>query len=875
LLAGTTIALGGNTPPALPSSATAPYGMQFGAATTNQGAGWSVSDTPDLTGTGYDDILIGAPTVSGSPSTLGTASGGSVYLIFGSATVGTTAVTNWANTTISPYYVSNDRVGDLGQLGAATQQNPVSTTQLNFPFSGVTFTATGVDATSSFGASVSYVKLSSGSYGILIGAPNGPDANGANPGTGRAFLISGNFANYIGQTVNVDNPTAYSGLNIVTFVNSANPNGQAFKLGYSVAGGTNIFGDGQGDVILGSPGATVGTSTNGSLVPSQPGAVYALSAALLSGSTQTIDVSTIGQSGSQSAIFVGASPGDTAGFSVADAGDVNGATGTGGNIDDLLIGAPNNLSEGAAYLIYGGSGLASLATVTNNVRYISLSLIGATTSPTVPGATIQGSVASGETGWSVSAGGDFNGDGYADFLIGTPNGSPSDVTLGNSGEADLIYGAASGVSGVVQLGNLPATIQSASFTGANVGDMAGYAVSQVGVINAGQPTSILIGAPGFNSDSGTAYLIPGRAGLTGTYSLSTAVNDPLDALRFTNTTTGSAASTPFFGASLSGRIQGTQANTVDSDNEADFVIGAPGLDITQTAARYLAGGATVLESAFLPVPIPSENSIVAPIGIGGPTAPFSINATTPAALQIYVFPTTTSSGAVFAPATDINVATVKVNGVSFPTATIEADPDQANWVNGVPDAIITITPRSALNLANGTVTFVVSGQTLSTSPLPNENWSGTATVSVTGGSSQPVVSVGGGIATGPVTFTQYIPPFGPTTYVPSIAQLSALNYAPLPLAVALLQYQQPAGFRQRNYAYKHPGKHIGNSRGQTSPTAHVTNTLSSHVFDRSRFHAQKIYVWKPKVPKTKSKILNTIVPAQSTTVKYIDNQLNS
>ena len=44
--------------------------------------------------------------------------------------------------------------------------------------------------------------------------------------------------------------------------------------------------------------------------------------------------------------------------------------------------------------------------------------------------------------------------------------------------------------------------------------MAGYAVSQVGVINAGQPTSILIGAPGFNvRRHGTAYLIPGRAGL--------------------------------------------------------------------------------------------------------------------------------------------------------------------------------------------------------------------------------------------------------------------------------------------------------------------------------------------------------------------------
>ncbi len=43
--------------------------------------------------------------------------------------------------------------------------------------------------------------------------------------------------------------------------------------------------------------------------------------------------------------------------------------------------------------------------------------------------------------------------------------------------------------------------------------MAGYALSVVGDINVGQPNLILIGAPGFNSDAGTAYLIPGRAGL--------------------------------------------------------------------------------------------------------------------------------------------------------------------------------------------------------------------------------------------------------------------------------------------------------------------------------------------------------------------------
>ncbi len=168
--------------------------------------------------------------------------------------------------------------------------------------------------------------------------------------------------------------------------------------------------------------------------------------------------------------------------------------------------------------------------------------------------------------------------------------------------------------------------------------MAGYSMSQVGVINAGQPTGILIGAPGYNGDAGTAYLIPGRINFSGTFSLATAESAPLSGLQFVLTTPTSPAGTPnFFGASVSSRLQGTQLNTVDLDDEADFIIGAPGYDATQNAAGLLAGGAMIVESGFLVVPIPAVNTIVAQIGVGTAFAPFSINATTPTTLQIYVF----------------------------------------------------------------------------------------------------------------------------------------------------------------------------------------------------------------------------------------------
>ncbi len=114
-------------------------------------------------------------------------------------------------------------MGNLSPLcsGTPTQHNPINPTgpTLNYPFTGVTFTGVS-SAIPSLGASVAGVTLSSTSNGILIGAPN------ANSGSGEAFLISGNFAKYAGQTIDLSLTPAqlastYSGLTIYEFVNTA------------------------------------------------------------------------------------------------------------------------------------------------------------------------------------------------------------------------------------------------------------------------------------------------------------------------------------------------------------------------------------------------------------------------------------------------------------------------------------------------------------------------------------------------------------------------------------------------------------------------------------------------------------------------------
>ncbi len=346
------IDLGGTSPPILPRIASAPYGIDMGGATQAGGAGWSVADIGDLTGNGYDDVLVGAPTLNGSPAKLGTSSGGAVYLIFGSQYVnssGAVAVQNWLNVNGATQLAANDRVGGLNQLGATTQTNPVSGSAVAFPFAGVTFTATGNDANSSFGASVAEIKTSTG-FGIIIGAPNAPDASNdaGSAGTGKVFVISGNFASMNGKTVDVDTPSTYGNLNVLTINSNANGGGE---LGYSVAGGLNIMGDGAGDAILGAPFATIGTTANGGTPVANTGAVYVISSALLNTSANTtFNVSTALGTGplSNAVILAGEADGDEAGWSVADAGDVNGAT---GSVDDVLIGAPDNQGIGAAYLV--------------------------------------------------------------------------------------------------------------------------------------------------------------------------------------------------------------------------------------------------------------------------------------------------------------------------------------------------------------------------------------------------------------------------------------------------------------------------------------------------------------------------------------------
>jgi len=179
---------------------------------------------------------------------------------------------------------------------------------------------------------------------------------------------------------------------------------------------------------------------------------------------------------------------DNTGYSVKDAGDVNGD-----GFDDILVGAPyhtkNGTNTGMAYVIFGK---ASGWSMDNNLATANASFFGEVTTD--------------NAGTTTAPAGDVNGDGFDDFLVGAPY---NDLGGGSAGKVYLILGKPSGWSMNVNLSTVDA-----SFYGEAVGDYAGISVAGAGDVNGDGFDDFLIGAYYNNwagADAGKTYLILGKA----------------------------------------------------------------------------------------------------------------------------------------------------------------------------------------------------------------------------------------------------------------------------------------------------------------------------------------------------------------------------
>lgn len=167
--------------------------------------------------------------------------------------------------------------------------------------------------------------------------------------------------------------------------------------GFSVASAGDCNGDGFGDLFIGAPAA----SPVGNMFAGQ---VYVVFGSPGIGAGGTLELSTI--NGSNGFVIDGVEPSDFMGFAISVAGDINSD-----GVDDLIIGVHNanpvgRPAAGMSYLIFGDASLGASGA-------IDLTALDGS-----DGVAIMGALEGDSSGRSVAAAGDFNNDGFDDFMIG-------------------------------------------------------------------------------------------------------------------------------------------------------------------------------------------------------------------------------------------------------------------------------------------------------------------------------------------------------------------------------------------------------------------------------------------------------------------------
>lgn len=256
------------------------------------------------------------------------------------------------------------------------------------------------------------------------------------------------------------------------------------QLGHKVSSAGDVDGDGYGDLLVGAISADL------------PGLNDVGKSYVLFGKPHgypaAIDLATL--SPDIGFTLSGIAAGDYSSTRIDTVGDMNGD-----GLSDLIITAfLANGGMGEAYVVFGDSRAELFA--------VSLSTLDGTN-----GFRIPGIIANQQLGLGVKGGGDVNGDGLADVVIGAPN-----TTVGGDtsiGRGYLIFGRSTGYEPTLDLGYM-SFAEGITLAGAFPGDRTGTSVGIAGDINGDGYDELLIGAP--NSDpqgrgnAGRAYLVFGR-----------------------------------------------------------------------------------------------------------------------------------------------------------------------------------------------------------------------------------------------------------------------------------------------------------------------------------------------------------------------------
>jgi Ca2+-binding RTX toxin-like protein len=424
-------ALGTDQPPPSLAYLDASNGFKLSGAASNDYAGRSVASAGDINGDGFDDVIVGAWRADA-----GAADAGASYVVFGKA---------------------GGFLSDI-QLSALNGSD-------GFKLSGVA-----ADDRSGYSVASAGDVNGDGYDDLIVGAaladPNGNSSGASYIVFGKA---SGFTANFSLSTLNGSNGFKLSG------------GAASDKSGFSVASAGDFNGDGFDDLIVGAPGAKVGSAYGA-------GSAYIVYGKA-SGFAANFSLSSL--SGGNGFKLTGVVGADAAGTSVAAAGDVNGD-----GYDDVIVGAPWTGGTGGSYVVFGkaaGFG-ASFALSTLNGSN---------------GFKLSGVAASDGGGISVASAGDVNGDGFADLIVGSPNADPHGTS---SGTSYVVFGKASGFAANIDLSTLNGS-NGFRLTGVAANDSSGVSVSSAGDFNGDGIDDLVIGAVRADTngiDAGTTYVIFGR-----------------------------------------------------------------------------------------------------------------------------------------------------------------------------------------------------------------------------------------------------------------------------------------------------------------------------------------------------------------------------
>lgn len=534
--------------------------------TSSNYSGYSVSNAGDVNGDGYDDLIVGAYAADPTSRT----DAGKSYVVFGTANnaainlsavaqgTGGFVINGAAASDQSGYSVSN--LGDMNGDGLAdlligaryasssnvgyayvvygkTNTTAIDLTAVEAGNGG--FVIKGTSTSDYAGTSVSSAGDVNGDgiVDLIVGAPYA-EVTTTLPNSGRSYVVFGKANN---TAVNLSAIATGTGGFVINGVANSDYTGSA------VSSAGDVNGDGLADLIVGGYGSGAA------------GLAY-----VVFGKATTAAVSLPTATATTFAggfAIKGVTSGDDAGYSVSNAGDVNGD-----GLADLLVGARNAdlttaaLNSGKAYVVFG-------KTTTSTV---SLSSVAAGSG----GYVLNGPTANGQAGLSLSYAGDINGDGLADTIIGAPNASTY------AGKTYVAYGKSTTTA--ISLSNIEKGIGGFVVNGYSSYDYSGTSVTYAGDINGDGFDDLAVGVYGSNVgsvvDAGKSYILFGgkQLGAIVDYVGTTAAD----------TQTGTTAS-EYFAA-------GDGNDTLIGNGGSDVMMGGKGNDIFVLNAS----NGTALQSKF-------------------------------------------------------------------------------------------------------------------------------------------------------------------------------------------------------------------------------------------------------------------------------------